>query len=159
METQDTQGNFPSTPLHLTYWNCRGRTQHVRYVLEAIEVPYEETRYEISQYQDWIDKDKPELEGTLALPNLPHLKDGDVHITEHDAIMRYLARKYKPEMLGRNDKEYALMENYLCYITKFYMKLGEFCYYTDPTEENRLKHIESLHSEMSKFDKIFQESY
>ena len=39
---------------------------------------------------------------TIPLPNIPHMQDGDVHISEHDAILRYLAKKYKPELLGKD---------------------------------------------------------
>ncbi|CDW81596.1 glutathione s-n-terminal domain containing protein [Stylonychia lemnae] len=127
--------------VHLTYWNCRGRAQVCRYTLEAVGVTYTETRYEVSDYKDWFERDKPVL--TLPLPNLPHFKDGEIHFTEHDAILRYIARKYKPELLGKNLADEAVQENYLCYLTKLFQKLADFCHTPNPTDESRSAFAES----------------
>ena len=43
-------------------------------------------------------------------PNLPYLIDGDVNLTETAAIMKYIAHKWKPELLGSNSAEYANAE-------------------------------------------------
>ena len=131
----------------------------IRYTLEYIGVPYDETRYRFDEFQDWIGRDKPALEGTLALPNLPHLKDGDVHFTEHDAILRYLAKKYKLDLQGKNDKDYALQENFLCFVSKLWMKqIAEFCYSEDPTEENRIAFLESIKVHLTRLDKQLEKT-
>ena len=54
----------------------------------------------------------PELDGSMWLdakfnlgldfPNLPHLIDGDFKISETCAIMKYVAAKWRPELLGAN---------------------------------------------------------
>ena len=36
----------------------------------------------------------------LDFPNLPYLMDGDFKITESEAIMKYIAAKWSPELLG-----------------------------------------------------------
>src|SRR4051794_38542016 len=97
----------------LSYWPGRGLGSFIRYTLEAAGVPYEETRY--SNHEDWFIRDKPSL--TMVLPNLANLKDGAVHISEHDAIIRYIAKKYKPELLGIDDQEYAFVENFFSCLT------------------------------------------
>jgi len=43
-------------------------------------------------------------------PNLPYLIDGDFNLTETAAIMKYIAHKWKPELLGANSHEYANAE-------------------------------------------------
>jgi glutathione S-transferase len=41
----------------------------------------------------------------MEFPNLPYLFDEDVKLTETLAIMKYVAKKWKPELLGRNAAE------------------------------------------------------
>lgn len=41
----------------------------------------------------------------MEYPNLPYLFDEDVKLTETLAIMQYVAKKWKPELLGRNAAE------------------------------------------------------
>ena len=140
---------FPSTPLKLAYWNVRGRTQHVRYVLEAIGIPYDETRYQLENYKEWFERDKQKMEedASLVLPNLPYLIDEEagVTFTEHDAIMRYLARRYKPEMQGKTLADQAEVEQFLGFLFNFYLnKCGMFCYAPEPTDEKRVAFVESI---------------
>ena len=98
----------------------------MRYLVEAIGVPYTEKIYTITQFEDYFVRDKPNLK--TPLPNLPYLVDGDLTITEHDAILRYVARKYKPELLGKDLRDEALHENYLAYFTKVFIATVGFCH-------------------------------
>jgi glutathione S-transferase len=41
----------------------------------------------------------------MEYPNLPYLIDGDVKLTETLAIMKYVCKKWKPELLGRTAAE------------------------------------------------------
>ena len=41
----------------------------------------------------------------MELPNLPYLFDESVRLTETLAIMKYIAKKWKPELLGRTAAE------------------------------------------------------
>ena len=84
----------------------------VQYVLELCKLSYEYKRYEVGdapEYskQSWIEE-KNSLD--LDFPNLPYLIDGDFKITETLPIMRYLARKYKPELLGVTIEEQATVD-------------------------------------------------
>lgn len=50
----------------------------------------------------WLD-DKFNL--GLDFPNLPYLIDGQVKLTEYEAIMQYICNKYCPDYLGKTDEE------------------------------------------------------
>ena len=53
----------------------------------------------------WFGKDKFSL--GLDFPNLPYYVDGDVKVTQSNAILRFIARKYDNKMLGTNMTEMA----------------------------------------------------
>ena len=63
-------------------------------------------------------------------------------MAEHDALARYIARRFKPDLLGVNDAEYALVESSYCYLTKLKLKALNFSVLPDPTEESRKGFIE-----------------
>ena len=46
----------------------------------------------------------------LEYPNLPYLIDGNTKITETKAIMRYVAKKYQPALLGSSAAEVGRIE-------------------------------------------------
>ena len=83
----------------LAYWGVRGYGQLARYTLEAAGAQYNEIKY--SDPNQWFQTDKPSLNSPF--PNIPYLIDGDLTITEHDAVVRYAARRFRPEMLGNTD--------------------------------------------------------
>lgn len=73
-------------------------------------VNFEEKRYEATWNEEtqewdrshWLDE---KFNLGLEYPNLPYLLDEDVKLTETLAIMQYIAKKWKPELLGRNAAE------------------------------------------------------
>ena len=74
----------------------------IRYELVYLGVEYEEDLYEQGDAPDfdrsqWLDK-KDSL--GLRFPSLPYFIDGETRLTEAAAIMRFIARKYGPELLG-----------------------------------------------------------
>jgi len=82
------------------YWDICGLGQCPRYALELTGVQYTDVRIEPGKadsptYKDvWFTK-KPKLVGTeMKFPNLPYLVDGDVHLSQSNTILRYIARKY-----------------------------------------------------------------
>lgn len=54
--------------------------------------------------KNWLDE-KHNL--GLDFPNLPYLIDGDFKLTESKSIMKYIAKKYEPSLLGRDAEEIA----------------------------------------------------
>lgn len=96
----------------LGYWKCRGVRvdnvdsdslltndsdpqigQPIRYLLAHVGADFDEVQYELSMPEnDWHGKDK--AKSTLDFPNLPFLYDGDHKLSQSNAILRYLGRKY-----------------------------------------------------------------
>ena len=89
-------------PITLGYWKIRGLAANIRYQLRYMGVEYEMVEYEQGEGPDfskeaWLSA-KPNL--PLDFPNVPYIFDGDFKMTETVPIMKYLADKFKPELLG-----------------------------------------------------------
>ncbi|CDW74536.1 glutathione s-n-terminal domain containing protein [Stylonychia lemnae] len=137
----------------LVYWGgLRGAAQIPRLALEYAGVSYDQSLY--TNDEDWFKRDKPTL--PMVLPNLPYLKDGDLLISEHDAILRYVARKYKPELSGKTIEDFALVENYLCFWTKIYIEAVNLCYTPDVTEERRVEFFKKHEEKFQRLDKALE---
>ncbi|KAH7948406.1 hypothetical protein HPB52_021973 [Rhipicephalus sanguineus] len=82
--------------LVLGYWDIRGLAEPIRYLLAHAGVPYEDKRYGFGDgpeptRDEWLAV-KYKLD--LDFPNLPYIIDGDVRMTQSQAILRYLGRKH-----------------------------------------------------------------
>lgn len=72
-------------------------------ILEYLEIPYEEIKYNNQEEDKWFNEDKLKLIGKNPAVNLPYLIDGDKVISESDAIIAYICLKAnRPDMLGSN---------------------------------------------------------
>lgn len=91
-----SQGN----PLILGYWNIKGIVESIRWLLHYLNVPFIE-----ENPKDWDNYLALRKERGLDFPNLPYLIDGDFKLTESKAVLLYIAEKYKPELLGKNQKD------------------------------------------------------
>ena len=96
----------------LGYWAIRGLGSQIRYELVYLGVDYKEDIYEQGDGPEysracWLDK-----KDTLGLqfPNLPYYIDGTMKVTEAMPIMKYIAYKYGPELLGGSPAEIAKVE-------------------------------------------------
>ena len=61
-------------------------------------------------------------------PNLPYLQDGNTKITETKAIMKYIAWKYKPALLGSCAAEFGRLEMLVAHVDTLKMKATMPCY-------------------------------
>ena len=101
----------PEKP-RLGYWKIRGLAQQIRYELEYLGVDYDETLYEQGDAPDYDRSQWLEEKDTLGLqfPNLPYFIDGNFKLTETNAIMKYIAHKHGPELLGGDAPTMAKVE-------------------------------------------------
>jgi glutathione S-transferase len=90
----------------LGYWKIRGLAQQIRYLLSYVKVEWNEVNYEAYPNADgtWDRTEWTNVKSTvgdkMAFPNLPYFFDGDLKLSETNAIMRHICRKHKPELLG-----------------------------------------------------------
>jgi len=100
--------------LKLCYWGIRGLAQPIRFLLAMADAPYEEIRIGVTPSGELLSKDEESVDwqthrATLDVPfpNLPYLIDSSgpspVQITQSNALLRYLARKF--DFYGDSDNE------------------------------------------------------
>ena len=89
----------------LGYWKFRGvhRGNGARYLLAYSGAQWEEQNFTMGS-DEWSTF---KSSGTIEFPNLPFIIDGDVNVTETFAVHRYIAGKFKPELLGSTPAEQA----------------------------------------------------
>ncbi|GBO10782.1 Glutathione S-transferase Mu 1 [Araneus ventricosus] len=86
----------------LAYWNIRGLSEPILYLLHYKNVDFENKTY-VHGTDNWR-KDKFNL--GLDFPNLPYYLEDDIKISQSTAILRYLARKY--DLDGKDDRQKVL---------------------------------------------------
>lgn len=96
--------------MELGYWKIRGLAQPIRMLLIHCGADYKDIIYECTDEPEYSKEAWLSVKHTLNLdfPNLPYIMDGDVRITQSNAIMRYIARKYG--LAGKSEKEYILID-------------------------------------------------
>ncbi|XP_066267337.1 glutathione S-transferase Mu 1-like [Branchiostoma lanceolatum] len=92
-------------PAQLAYWKIRGLAQPIRLLLEYTGTEYEEKRYECGPAPDYDRSEWLDVKHSFGLdfPNLPCYIDGDVKLTQSNAILRYIARKNN--LCGETEEE------------------------------------------------------
>nr|QST14956.1 GSTmu3a protein [Diaphanosoma celebensis] len=100
----------------LAYWDIRGLAQPIRLLLAYTGTEFEDKYYVCGPAPDYDKSCWFDVKYTLGLdfPNLPYYIDGDVKLTQSNAILRYIGGKHN--LLGSTEKERIrvnLMENEL----------------------------------------------
>eukprot|EP00112_Aurelia_sp_Birch-Aquarium-sp1_P014664 Seg318.20 transcript_id=Seg318.20/GoldUCD/mRNA.D3Y31 product="Glutathione S-transferase Yb-3" protein_id=Seg318.20/GoldUCD/D3Y31 len=116
----------------LAYWKIRGLAQPLRLILGYSKADFEDKCYEQGDGPEFDISCWTSVKFDLGLdfPNLPYYIDGDIKITQSNAILRYLGRKFKLDGETEEEKRRVdLMENQamdfrnawvgLCYNPKF----------------------------------------
>eukprot|EP00914_Ancora_sagittata_P018709 GHVO01037072.1.p1 GENE.GHVO01037072.1~~GHVO01037072.1.p1 ORF type:complete len:239 (+),score=27.52 GHVO01037072.1:72-719(+) len=97
-------------PITIAYWDIRGLGQPARLLLEYCGQEYENKMYTCGpaptfDRSEWLNV-KPNL--GLDFPNLPYLIDGDIKISQSNAVFRYIGRRHN--LCGTTDKSRALCD-------------------------------------------------
>ncbi|WP_437279581.1 glutathione S-transferase family protein [Sorangium sp. So ce375] len=92
--------------MKLTYFAARGRVEVARLMLELVGAPYD---IEVVPLESWM---QPETQGRFLqctpFGQLPVLQDGELTLSQSQAINRYLARKLK--LYGDTSEESARID-------------------------------------------------
>jgi len=112
----------------LGYWKIRGLAQPIRLLLGYAGVEFEEKIYEQGEGPEFSRDSWLNEKNALGLdfPNVPYYIDGDVKMTQSNAIMRYLARKH--DLMGKTDKERARCDQVAEEISDFRSDFTMLCY-------------------------------
>merc|ERR1712142_217392 len=144
--------NKMSKPV-LCYWDIRGLAQPIRLLLAHTGTDYEDKLLSCGpgpafDKSCWFDN---KYSFGLDFPNLSYYIDGDVKITQSNAILRHIARKY--DMLGKNDIERAMVDMMADESMDFRNGWVRLCY--NPDFENlKEAYIKNLTSKLEKFSKF-----
>ena len=112
------------------YWAIRGLGRHCVLVAEYVGANYELKNYtqgpgpEFSR-EEWLSE---KFTHGLDFPNLPYLKVGDLKITETLAIVRYIAAKHQPELLGKTIEDQAKVDMLVGVLAGFKGPATMLCY-------------------------------
>ncbi|KAL4226002.1 Glutathione S-transferase Mu 3 [Mactra antiquata] len=129
----------------LGYWNTRGRAAAIRLLLTYLGEKFKDTQYELGDAPDYSREEwssvKPKFAEFLDFPNLPYYLDGDIKITQSNAILKHIARKYQLD--GETEKEMAIVDMLLNQAMDLRNGIVRLCY--DPDYENlKVAYFESL---------------
>ena len=116
----------------LGYWKIRGLGAQIRYMFAYCGVTFEDKMYETGDAPDYDRTSWLDAKNTLGLeyPNLPYLIDGETKLTETKAIMRYIAKKWRPALLGSSAAEMGRIEMLSAHVDTLKGKATMPCYQT-----------------------------
>ena len=141
-----------SSPV-LCYWDIRGLAQPIRLLLVHTGTDFQDKLLSCGpgpgfDKSCWFDN---KYSHGLDFPNLPYYIDGDVKITQSNAILRHIARKH--DMLGKNDTERALVDMMADESMDLRNGWVRLCY--NPDFENlKEAYLKGLTSKLERFSKF-----
>ena len=137
----------------LCYWDIRGLAQPIRLLLVHTGTDFEDKMLSCGpgpgfDKSCWFDN---KYSFGLDFPNLPYYIDGDVKITQSNAILRHIARKH--DMLGQNDTERAMVDMMADESMDFRNGWVRLCY--NPDFDNlKEAYIKGMTSKLERFSKF-----
>lgn len=112
------------------YWNIRGLGQAPRLLLSHAGVDFEEKTYDVDQNsQKWFEDDKINM--GLDFPDLPYLLTPELKLSQTNAILKYIAERWAPELLGKNTKDIAIVNEVMGVLSDGRSKLGPLFFNPD----------------------------
>ncbi|GMS97390.1 hypothetical protein PENTCL1PPCAC_19565, partial [Pristionchus entomophagus] len=90
----------------LFYFDIKGRAEPIRLIFEFFRVKFEDVRV---KFEDW-----PALKKKAPMQFLPYLEvdGGKLVLSQAPAIMRYLAKSFRPGFAGNSKSDSALVDMY-----------------------------------------------
>lgn len=92
----------------LGYWDIRGLAEPIRVLLKYTKTNFQDQEYQVRGKAPSFDTSEwTDVKETLDLdfPNLPYFIDGNIKITQSNAILRYIAEKH--DLVGKTPEERA----------------------------------------------------
>ncbi|CDW91671.1 glutathione s-transferase [Stylonychia lemnae] len=120
----------------LGYWKIRGLASQVRHVFNYCKVDFNDVQYEQGDAPEYSRDCWMSVKESIGLefPNLPYLVDGDVKITESQAILRYVVNKYGPHLNGKTPEEQAQVDQLYLILVDIKAFASGNCYSTGDKE-------------------------
>jgi len=133
----------------LAYWDIRGLAEPARLLLEYTGTKFEDKHYVCGPAPDFDKSCWFDIKSTLGFhfANLPYFIDGDIKVTQSNAIMRYIGRKN--DLCGKTETERVrvdIMENQLMDFRNGWVRL---CYATFDTQKDA--YLKSLDATIKQF--------
>lgn len=127
-------------PITIGYWTIRGLGAPLRMMTMYAGVTFNALNYDCAADADgnfdnscWIKEAKPELKAKNPLINLPYVIDGDRVISQSNACMMYLARKFS--LLGKDEIDASCCEQLLCELMDLRNRLVGLVYSTSDVDK------------------------
>ncbi|KAA0200671.1 Tyr p 8 allergen [Fasciolopsis buskii] len=124
------------------------RAQPIRLLLEYLGENYTENKYGPRDVAKW-QEEKSNID--LDFPNLPYYMDGDFHLTQSIAIIRYIADKHN--QLGKDPRERASISMLEGVILDLRSAISTMAY-SPQLEEEKRKLVEKLPDSLKKFEQF-----
>jgi glutathione S-transferase len=137
--------------VEVAYWKIRGLGAPLRMMCAYAGAKFTPTAYEVTgespnwDRSAWFDV-KPELKAKNALMNLPYVIDGDNIVTQSNACLEYLGRKFG--LLGSNEGEESKTQQCLSQVMDL-RNSAVGCFYSG---SDAAKHIDSVKVHYDKFE-------
>jgi len=137
--------------LILGYWNIHGLASPIRFLLEVAGVKYKEELFTLENKDDWFENKKHKL--GLLYPNLPYIIDGDVKMTEHLPIMRYIARKHG--LYPTTEEEIQISDQTESFVFDIRFGFYRVAYDTENYEASKTAWLERTNSKLPYLNDLF----
>jgi len=143
-------------PIVFAYWKTRSLGQPVRLILGYGKVDFEDRMYVVDDTPPFSRSSWYDVKHTIGLdfPNLPYLIDGEVKITQSNAILRYLARKL--DLIGETEEQLIRMDLIENQAMDFRSGFWNLCYGSnkDNFKQNSDDYREKVKSILVMFDRF-----
>ena len=144
----------------LGYWHIRGLAEGIRYLLDYLNVDFDDHPYIQGPAPDYDASSwYSNIEGLhMDFPNLPYLVHGDLKISETQAIYDYISSQYGPALCGESVKERAVVRQLGGILHDIKWWLAGECY-SPSFHEKKVSTLADARSELQKLIKFLGDKH